>query len=194
MQDLVTNILIPLVSATIGGLAGGYAGYRGALRVQNREDRERCKAAGRALLAEMIKNYRALDYVGEHRPAGFTETVLETELPLVARLLTWKELQTVLEPYLLAAEPLYGFSVAEDLRNKTRAYQAAGNHAVNFERNAQEVIKKCQEELAKVREKFACAAEVLRHNVLDEQELQDFLALSKGSIGDEPHGDSTPSV
>ena len=145
---------MPLVSALVGGLAGAYVGYRGALRVQRQEDESRCKAAGRTLLAEIITNHRALEYVGEHRPAGFRQSVLEAELPMLARLLDWKELRIALEPYLLAAEPLVGFSIADELRNRTLAYKFAGNHAVSFEPNAQEAFKKCQEELAKVRRRW----------------------------------------
>jgi uncharacterized membrane protein len=178
MSEIVISVLIPLVSALVGGLAGAYVGYRGALRVQRQEDESRCKAAGKALLAEIIRNHRALEYVGEHRPAGFSQSVLEAELPMLARLLDWKELRIALEPYLLAAEPLLGFSIADELRNRTLAYKFAGNHAVSFERNAQEVLKKCQEELAKVRQKFAEAAEVLRSRVLTGAESQDFTSLS----------------
>ena len=178
MSEIVISVLIPLVSALVGGLAGAYVGYRGALRVQRQEDESRCKAAGKALLAEIIRNHRALEYVGEHRPAGFSQSVLEAELPMLARLLDWKELRIVLEPYLLAAEPLLGFSIADELRNRTLAYKFAGNHAVSFERNAQEVLKKCQEELAKVRQRFAEAAEVLRSRVLTDAESRDFASLS----------------
>lgn len=170
MGEIVTSVLIPLVSAVVGGLVGGYVGYRGALKAQAQEDESRCKAAGRALLAEMIRNHRALEYVGEHRPAGFSQSVLEAELPLLSKLLDWKELRIALEPYLLAAEPLNGFSVADELRDKTLTYQLAGNRAVNFERNAQEVLNKCQEELAKVRQRFADAAEMLRRRVLTDEE------------------------
>ncbi len=129
--------------------------------MQRQEDESRCKAAGKALLAEIIRNHRALEYVGEHRPAGFSQSVLKAELPMLARLLDWKELRIALEPYLLAAEPLLGFSIADELRNRTLAYKFAGN-PVSFERNAQEVLKTCKEELAKARQKFAEAAEVLR--------------------------------
>jgi hypothetical protein len=144
----------------------------------SQEDESRCKAAGKALLAETIRNHRALEYVGEHRPAGFSQWVLEAELPMLARLLDWKELRIALEPYLLAAEPLLGFSIADELRNRTLAYKFAGNHAVSFERNAQEVLKKCQEELEKVRQRFAEAAEVLRSRVLTDAESRDFTSLS----------------
>jgi len=145
--------------------------------VQRQEDESRCKAAGKALLAEMIKNHRALKYVGEHRPTGFSQTVLEAELPLLAKLLDWKELRIALEPYLFAAEPLHGFFIADELRNRTLAYKFAGN-PVSYERNAQEVLKKCQEELAKVRQKFAEAAEMLRAKVLTDAESRDFTSLN----------------
>jgi hypothetical protein len=173
MSEIVISVLIPLVSALVGGLAGAYVGCRGALRVQRQEDESRCKAAGKALLAEIIRNHRALEYVGEHRPAGFIQSVPEAELPMLARLLDWKELRIVLEPYLLAAEPPLGFSIADELRNRILAYKFAGNH-----RNAQEVLKKCQEELAKVRERLAEAAEVLRSRVLTNAESRDFASLS----------------
>jgi len=188
------NLSSGLLGAVIGAVIGSLAGFVGSMFLNWRIDRSKCRAAGRALLAEIIRNFQALAYVGEHRPAGYSENVLKAQLPLVAKLLSWRELQTVLEPYLLAAEPLYGFSVAEDLREKTREYQFAGNHAVNYEGNAQQVLKKCQEELAKVREKFARAAEVLRHSVLDRQESRDFSELPMGSNGGKSNGKSTSSV
>jgi gas vesicle protein len=188
------NLSSGLLGAVIGAVVGSLAGFVGSMFLNWQSDRSKSRAAGRALLAEVTRNFQALAYVGEHLPAGYSESVLKAQLPLVARLLSWGELQTVLEPYLLAAEPLYGFSVAEDPRDKTRAYQAARNHAVNFERNAQEVLKKCQEELTKVREKFARAAEVLRSSLLDQQESRDFSLLPVSSSGSKPNGDSTPSI
>lgn len=52
MPEILTSVVIPLLSAVVGS----YIGYRGILRAQRIEDEARSKNAGRAVLAEMVRN------------------------------------------------------------------------------------------------------------------------------------------
>lgn len=192
-----------LSSGLIGAAIGAMIGFLGSVLLSWLAERSKQRAAGRALLAEIVSNLEALKYPSEHRPAGYSQTVWETQLPLVAALLHWNELQTVAEPYLLAAEPLYGFLRAEQLRERSfQASQSAQNSGpiqlqysagvqddheilnsleyyagIRDAVDAEEVLKKCQEELAKAREKFAIAAILLRDKLLTRGEARGLATL-----------------
>lgn len=181
------NLSSGLLGAVIGAAIGSVIGFIGSIFLNWRNDLGKCKAAGRALLMEVARNHEALAYVGDHRPAGYSEVVWETQLPLIAQLLKWKELRIVAKPYVDAREPLIGFDLADELRSRgetRRLNVAEGARGIaqllgvgQFDRNAEEVIKKCQEELEKVRLKFAEAAEILRRKVLTRAEYQSFAEL-----------------
>ncbi|HUY27656.1 MAG TPA: hypothetical protein VMV27_09575 [Candidatus Binataceae bacterium] len=181
--ELLTNVLIPLGSAAIGGILGGYFGYRGALRVQNREDANRCRAAGRALLIEVSRNYQALEDVQNYEVPGYSDAVWYTQLPLVAQLLTWDDLQTLAEPYIKACGPLSALGQAAELKSKGQ------------ETPAGKLSQNSRQQLWEVRKMLGTASEMLRHKVLTDQEYRDFsTSHGKGPIGGKPDGNSTPSV
>jgi gas vesicle protein len=199
------NLSSGLLGAVIGAVIGSLVGFLGSMFLNWQNDRSKCKAAGRALLAEVSRNYQALAYVGDHRPAGYSEVVWETQLPLIAQLLKWEELRVVAEPYIDASEPLSGFELADELRSRgevRRLNAGEGSRSLlpmlvagQFDRNAEEVLKKCQEELAKVRNKFDAAAEVLRRRVLTEEESRNFpRPLAKAPAGAKSDGNTTPSI
>jgi hypothetical protein len=199
------NLSSGLLGAVIGAGIGSIAGFLGSMLLNWQSDRSKCKAAGRALLAEVARNYQALAYVGDHRPAGYSEVVWETQLPLIAQLLKWDELRAVAAPYVDASEPLTGFELADELRSRGEARRLTAGEGTRglfqtlgvgqFDRNAEEVVKKCQEELTKVRSKFAAAAEVLRRKVLTRDEYQSFpQLLAEQPAGDTKDGNSTSSV
>lgn len=199
------NLSSGLIGAVIGAAIGSLAGFLGSMFLNWQSERSKCRAAGRALLAEVTRNFEALAYVGEHRPAGYSEVVWETQLPLIAQLLNWKELRVIAEPYVDAREPLLGFDLAGALRSQgeaRRANVAEGTRGLwqtlgigRFDRSAEEVLKKCQEDLAGVRAKFAAAADVLKRKVLTRDECENFQQLvhmesAEGSKG----GISLPSA
>jgi hypothetical protein len=181
------NLSSGLLGAIIGAAIGSAAGFLGSMFLNWQSDRSKCRAAGRALLAEVTRNFQVLGYVGEHRPAGYSEVVWETQLPLIAQLLNWEELRVIAEPYVDAREPLLGFDLADALRSQgeaRRANVAEGTRGLfqmlgigRFDRSAEEVLRKCQEDLAKVRVKFSVAAEVLKRKVLTRDEHQNFQQL-----------------
>jgi hypothetical protein len=169
-----------LSSGLIGAAIGAVIGFLGSVLLNWLGEQSRRKAAGRALLAEMFSNVTALNYVGDHRPAGYSQNVWETQLPLVAALLDWKDLQIVAEPFLLAAAPMFGFSLADEARELGfQVGQSSGGSSVArglqselYARDAEEILKKCKLELAKAKGKFADAVTLLRDKVLRKSEAQ----------------------
>lgn len=101
-QESLTNVLIPLLSAAIGGIVGGYVGYRGAIRVKKIEDEARSKAAGRTVLAEMIRNAsRALSAASTTLRYELADSVWREQLPWVANLFSgqWDKLSQLVTAY-----------------------------------------------------------------------------------------------
>jgi hypothetical protein len=174
------NLSSGLIGAAIGAVIGSVLGFLGSVLLNWLGERSKRKGAGRALLAEMVSNMTALNYVGDHGPAGYSQNVWETQLPLVAALLDWKELQIVAEPYLLAAEPLFGFSLADEKRELGfQVGQSSGGSSMarvlqsgSYAREAGEILKKSKMELGKARDKFAEAVVLLRDKLLTQSEAQ----------------------
>jgi hypothetical protein len=85
-----------LVSLVSGGLAGGLVGLGGAWywQLQTR------KAAGKALLAELFTNLErtlsAATTPARHDPG---DTVWRSQMPLIAKLLRWPKLKTIVHAY-----------------------------------------------------------------------------------------------
>jgi hypothetical protein len=167
------NLESGLLGAIAGGLLGSLVSYFGAFWLQRNDDREKQRAAGRALLAEIVKNYESLKYVGDHKPAGYSEQVWQSQLPLIAQSLTWRELRIIAEPYLIAAEPLFGFDLADELERRAEARISTGIQTADF-RPIEKMRKKCQEDLAKARNGFAAAANLLRGKLLTLEERTEF--------------------
>ena len=98
-SDILT-VVIPILTTLLGGLAGGYLGYWGALRVQRIEDQERGKAAARAVLAEMFTNVdRALSAESTRVLHQFLNAAWRQQLPLVAKTLCWADLKKLVNAY-----------------------------------------------------------------------------------------------
>jgi len=190
------NLSNGLIGAAIGAIIGSLLGFLGSYVLNFLDQRSKQKAAGRALLAEIIRNLTALGYVGDHRPAGYSQNIWETQLSLVAALLNWAELQIVAEPYLLAAEPMHGYSIAETMREK--GFQVAQSSSPSFSATfrsgryagrANEIIKKSQIDLEQVKGKFAKAAKILARKLLTSREADEFepqlIINSKGEDSEE---------
>jgi len=102
MENILTNAIIPLLSAAVGGIVGGYVGYRGALRAQKIENEIRGQSAGRALLAEMERNAsRAVSAASTTLRYKVADSVWRDQLPWVANLLAgeWEILAGVVTAY-----------------------------------------------------------------------------------------------
>lgn len=102
MREILTNIVIPLLSAAVGGIVGGYVGYRGALRAQRIEDERRTKVVGRTVLAEMVRNAsRALSAASTTLRYEVADSVWREQLPWVANLFTgeWEKLTHLVTAY-----------------------------------------------------------------------------------------------
>jgi hypothetical protein len=99
-MEIVTGILMPLLSAAFGGIVGAYVGYRGALRAQAVEDKMRNRMAGRAVLAEMLVNVeRARSAESTRVLHQFLDSTWRGQLPLVAQLLRWPDLKKLIDVY-----------------------------------------------------------------------------------------------
>lgn len=99
---MLADIVIPLLSAAVGGILGGYVGYRGALRVQRMEDERRTTVAGRTVLAEMVRNAsRALIAASTTLRYEVADSVWREQLPWVGNLFTggWEDLSHLVTAY-----------------------------------------------------------------------------------------------
>jgi hypothetical protein len=84
--------------------------------VQKNAQAEERKAAGRAVLAEMFTNAdRALSAKSTFVLHEFTDFAWQQQLPLVAQLLSWKDLKTLVNTYDSAAR---AFENARDVMQK----------------------------------------------------------------------------
>jgi hypothetical protein len=98
-RDQTWNVLLALLGAVIG-LIGVGSGFLGSLYLQRRTDREARRAAGRAVLAEMFANVdRALSAESSLVLHQFSDLVWQQQLPLVAHLLGWNDLRTLVNTY-----------------------------------------------------------------------------------------------
>src|SRR5712691_3901393 len=102
---LLINVAIPLLAASIGG----FVGFWGARRLQDREQKERQLAAGRALRVEVHSNYKGAqsladelykrppeDWFKDFTPGHYySRNVWRDTLHLVSPLLRWSELETL---------------------------------------------------------------------------------------------------
>jgi hypothetical protein len=90
------DLVQALVSLVSGGLAGGIVGLGGAWYWQ----RQARKAAGKALLAELFTNLErtlsAAPTSARHDPG---DTVWRSQMPLIAKLLRWPKLTTIVHAY-----------------------------------------------------------------------------------------------
>jgi hypothetical protein len=100
LQNPVWNILIGL----LGGLGGAAIGVFGSLHIQRRSELQARRAAGRAVLAEMFTNAdRALSAETTLVLHDFSDLAWQQQLPLLAHLLNWGDLKTLVNTYDSAA-------------------------------------------------------------------------------------------
>jgi hypothetical protein len=88
----------------LSGFVGAVVGVIGLLYVQQRAQAEARRAAGRAVLAEMFTNAdRALSAKSTLVLHEFTDFACQQQMPLVAHLLNWEDLKTLVNTYDSAA-------------------------------------------------------------------------------------------
>jgi hypothetical protein len=88
----------------LSGFVGAVVGVIGLLYVQHRTQAEARRAAGRAVLAEMFTNAdRALSAKSTLVLHEFTDFAWQQQMPLVAQLLNWVDLKTLVNTYDSAA-------------------------------------------------------------------------------------------
>lgn len=84
----------------LAALAGALIGFFGSLMLQTQAAKREQRAAGRAVLAEMFTNLdRALGAESTRVIHQFLDAAWREQLPLVAKLLKWKELKKILSAY-----------------------------------------------------------------------------------------------
>lgn len=89
-----------LSSGLIGAVIGSVLGFLGSVIVDQRKERERRKAAGRAVLAEMIINAgRVLSAEATTLQYELVDHVWRQQLPLVATLFDWDKLRKLVVAY-----------------------------------------------------------------------------------------------
>ena len=102
------KLVTPFLSIRLSGFAVAFLAsilsYAGASRLQNRAEKRRRKAAGGAVLAEMILNaHRAIDAPSTTIRHDFVESVWVNQLPYLSMLLNWDDLHRVVSTYDAAA-------------------------------------------------------------------------------------------
>ncbi len=120
-------------SGFLGALIGAIGGFLGSLAVQRRAQKEARIAAGRAVLAEMFANAdRALSAKSTFILHEFTDFAWREQLPLVAHLLDWNELRTLVNTYDSAAR---AFENAKDvLQSEEKESPEIANEEQNLTR------------------------------------------------------------
>src|SRR5215469_12666270 len=92
IRDLLSGPIATLVASLVGALCG----FFGSVFAQKREHNDARRAAGRAVLAEMFTNAdRALSAESTLVLQEFTDFAWRQQLPLVAHLLNWEDLKTL---------------------------------------------------------------------------------------------------
>jgi hypothetical protein len=91
------------VSTIIGAIVGGFIGGVFVLVAQYNQRQDELKAAGRGLLAEMMNNanlaLRGIMSAPVTYPEHFSIEVWTGQLPLVAQLLSWTDLDKIRDAY-----------------------------------------------------------------------------------------------
>lgn len=172
-MELITNIVISLLSAAVGGIVGGYVGYRGAIRAQTIEDARRRQAAARALLVEVSSNHRGThelsrdlyNAVPDRWPdfdgtRYYAKNVWRDALPQVAPMLRWKELEKVSNAYWSMEVALHQIRQAGDGVQKNSPVDRWSN----FRSTLQEIEG---HSLRVALQEFGDATELLSAKVLD---------------------------
>jgi hypothetical protein len=184
------------------GLLGAMIGLLGSFLLYLCDLRARRKGAGRALIIELIRNCQAISRLEDSHIKslrmlplipGYSKAVWESQLSLIAGLLTFESLRAIEEPYLLVAETNRKFSLVASLREKEIA---AGPFAgESYKIDADITVEHWSEELSRARKGFAEAAEILRRRVLTRRESQRFQqSLPTDSAKGRKHGNSKPPV
>ena len=92
----MSELLLNLTS----GLIGAVLGVIGAVCIERWKERQRRMGAGRAVLAELLTNAaRALRFKTTGILHSFSDTTWHSQLPLVAQLLPWPDLQKLVLAY-----------------------------------------------------------------------------------------------
>jgi hypothetical protein len=108
LEQAIASVAVALLSAIVGG----FIGFHGASRLREHEQRDRQRAAGRALLVELMANYKGpeslekdlYDEVPGRWPDFMTsyyyaKNVWQETLPLVSPMLRWSELEKLATAY-----------------------------------------------------------------------------------------------
>lgn len=99
-ESYLHDLLSGPIATLIATLAGAVFGFSGSVYAQRRERADARRAAGRAVLAEMFTNAdRALSARSTMVLHEFTDFAWRQQLPLVADLVSWEELKTLVNTY-----------------------------------------------------------------------------------------------
>jgi hypothetical protein len=124
--------LSSFVSAILGAIVGGVF----VLIAQYLQHQSEKKAAGRGLLAEMMNNanlaLRGVMSAPATYPEHFSSQVWTGQLPLVAQLLTWAEVDKIRDAYDIQFSVLENASLAAKATAEGKHGQAANSMFENF--------------------------------------------------------------
>jgi hypothetical protein len=176
-----------LLSGFFGAILAVILSYFGALQLQRREQRSRQRGAGRALVAELETNRRAVEKLARDlSPAkalsdsavSYSDGVWREQLPLVAQLLDWNQLQMAARGYFLW--PGLCATLEATSWSAVRTVQDVDTNRERHER--------IRSELNSLAEAFRQASEVVAKRVLNARELEEFVKMGSPGEDEGPKG------
>jgi hypothetical protein len=181
VEQLLANAVITLLPAVVGG----YVGFRGALNVHNREQREKQIAAGRALFVEVYSNYNGTQELADQlmkedpvywcsdfeRDNYYAKTVWNDTLPTISPLLNWDELEQLVNAYSLFDEALQEI---ERLTKEMRTVRRDSNWAEPCRQPLQRISGNS---VGRALHGFMAAAQLLGPKVLTKKERRNISTL-----------------
>jgi hypothetical protein len=161
----------------LSGFVGSVVGIVGLLYVQHLAQAEARRAAGRAVLAEMFTNAdRALSARSTLVLHEFTDFAWQQQMPLVAQLLSWKDLKTLVNTYDSAAR---AFENARDVIKD-------GAHEVGDTERDERDFGRIASWFTDVAQEWIAAMRILQRSVLDGKErrqLDDDIERLEAQVG-----------
>ena len=161
-ESQVRDILSGPIATLFATAGGAICGFFGAVYAQRRERNDAKRAAGRAVLAEMFTNAdRALSARSTLVLHEFTDFAWRQQLPLVADLVSWEDLKTLVNTYDSA---MRAFENAKEVIRRRSDSATSETYEPNLGRMASWFHD--------VAEEWVAAMRVLQKAVLDRQERQ----------------------
>ena len=159
-KNQIPGLISGPIPTLVGTVCGAIFGFLGSVYAQRSERNDLKRAAGRAVLAEMFTNAdRALSAKSTLVLHEFTDFAWRQQLPLVADLVSWDDLKTLVNTYDSA---MRAFENAKEVVRRRSELDAPETYEPNLGRMVSWFHDVAAEWVAAMR--------VLQKNVLDKQE------------------------